>query len=289
MHWYRFLPFILPAVGVFLLAGALRVSGFRSEVQADSLPGALPELKESTSSAEAAGVVERVLRRLSDPAKSWLQASVWLRSHVPGLMYQGEGMYLTAPGHRYRLEVRTRSESTRDCKPADGTLLSVSDGRDRWQASRVGTGGYHSVQRARLNAVAAEPDTRQLLCGPEQLLRTLHGHLLWVRRDVHAGEVVIFGVWYPHLREMFAPAKEPWPANLPRVCRLVLSGGELWPGRVEWWGPMEQGGPDRLLIEMEFRDPVWDRPLSEDECQRLFTFDPAGAEVEDLTPRSGRH
>src|SRR5262249_52974943 len=122
------------------------------------------------------------------------------------------------------------------------------------------------------------------LCGPGALLRSLKAHLVWARHEAQGGDVVVTGAWHPHLRDLLAPAAQGWPAALPRAGRLWLSGPELWPGRLEWWGPGEEGGADRLLAEMEFRDPSWGRPLPEEECRRLFAFDPAGAAVEDLAP-----
>jgi hypothetical protein len=278
MRWYRFLPYVLTGVAVFLLAGALRGPGLRLPAAAEPAPAAPAGLGEARSDPEAAALVGRALARLEAPERAWLQTAVWLRSHLPGLSYQGEGVYLSAPGRRYRLEVRTRGEGGR---AAGSTLLAVSDGHDRWQAGRTAAGDYRGVQRLPLDA---PPDPRLPLCGPGALLRSLHEHLVWTRREAQGGDVVVMGAWHPYLRDLLAPAAEGWPAALPRACRLWLSGPELWPARLEWWGPAEAGGADRLLAEMEFREPSWGRPLPEEECRRLFAFDPAGAAVEDLVP-----
>ena len=40
-----------------------------------------------------------------------------------------------------------------------------------------------------------------------------------------------------------------------------------------------------MLIELEFRDAVFDHPLTDERCAALFTFDPGKAAVEDATPR----
>jgi hypothetical protein len=264
MRSFRFLPFFLTGAGVCLLARALSSSVTKRPSQLPQPPAELRRLCDAGPDAGAGDAVEQALARLGEPGRQWLQSAVWLRSHVPGLAYEGRGVYLKAPGGRYRLEARTRRG-----RSTDAVFLAVSDGRDRWQAMRNGSGGYRDVRRLRAGE-AAPPG--QMVAGADALLRSLHAHLKWVRRELKGRDVVVTGVWQPALREALAPPKSPWPANLPRACRLALRDG--WPGRVEWWGPAAEGGEDRLLMELEFRDPVWGRRLSEEECDRLFAFDP---------------
>jgi hypothetical protein len=38
-----------------------------------------------------------------------------------------------------------------------------------------------------------------------------------------------------------------------------------------------------LLVQMEFRNPVFNRPLAADECERLFAFQPGNASIDDET------
>lgn len=265
MRSYRFLPFFLTCAGVCLLAGALRNPVARSRPSASRAPLDFGKLRDAGPDPAARQAVEQALARLEEPGRQWLQAAVWLRSHVPGLSYEAKGVYLKAPGGRYRLEARTRRG-----RAAGTSFVSVSDGRERWQATRAGAGGYREVRRLRAGEAAP---AGQFVAGADPLLRSLHAHLSWVRREGKGADVVVTGVWHAGLRDALAPPASPWPANLPRACRVALRDG--WPGRIEWWGPVAEGGEDRLLIELEFREPVWGSRLPEEECGRLFTFDGA--------------
>jgi hypothetical protein len=87
------------------------------------------------------------------------------------------------------------------------------------------------------------------------------------------------------MRKLLAPAGKPWPEVLPRAYRVTLQGKRRWPARVETWGPVIEGGPDQLLAEIEFRDPVFGQSLPAEKCGRLFRFDPGESEVEDETAK----
>ena len=78
-------------------------------------------------------------------------------------------------------------------------------------------------------------------------------------------------------------ASEPEPSGLPRQCHLYLDARTCWAQRVEWWGPTAGVGDDRLLVQMEFRNPVFNRPLPADVCARLFSFHPGDVPIEDET------
>jgi hypothetical protein len=79
------------------------------------------------------------------------------------------------------------------------------------------------------------------------------------------------------------PANQSWTAGLPRQCHLYLDAQTLWPGRVEWWGPAAPGGGEVLVAQVEFRNPVVNRPLTAEVCARLFAFEPGDAAVKDET------
>ena len=272
MRPHRFFPFLAICLCGWTLAGVLRSPSAKARPTLPSPPPVLRDFLDAAPDPAALKAVELALARFAEPGREWLQSAVWLRCHVPGLTYQGEGVYLKAPGGRYRLEARTRRE-----RAPNSTVLSVSDGRDRWQVTRAG-----ADTREIRHLKVGEAPAWQLLAGADPLVRSLHAHLSWVSQETPGGDVVVTGVWTPELRARLAPRERPWPANLPRACRLTLREG--WPGRIEWWGPMSEGGADSLLIEVEFRDPVWDRRLAEEECARLFSFDPGKAAVLDLTP-----
>jgi hypothetical protein len=65
----------------------------------------------------------------------------------------------------------------------------------------------------------------------------------------------------------------------------VLRGAELWPARIEWYGAPDSRGKMPLLVEMEYRNPVFNESLSEEQAQGLFRFEPGNAEVIDETAK----
>jgi hypothetical protein len=115
------------------------------------------------------------------------------------------------------------------------------------------------------------------LRGVELLQRNMHNQLDWVHAEETETGWRLLGRW------KCPPAGEPWPEALPRCCRLELRGSALWPARIEWWGPRKDNGPDRLLVELELRNPIFDHPIPDDHCVRLFSFDPGKAAVHDQT------
>lgn len=276
MRRFRFLPFLLTAAGVVLVAGALRGPAARSTAQPPLAPGELAGLDNSNADPLATSQVAEALAALRDPAREWLQAGIWVRSRLPELPYEGEGVYYRAPRRRFRLEVRVRHDAGRH---GERTMLTLGDGRHCWRARRTAD-GFRDVHRGPL-------DEKQIdhLRGPEALLRSFESTIAWVHSRPDADSVTVTGVWHQGARKALAPPDRPWPASLPRVCRLTLRGPERWPARVEWFGPTADGGPDRLLVEMEFRSPATGWPLSDEQCARLFTPDFGDAPVEVIAAR----
>jgi hypothetical protein len=175
----------------------------------------------------------------------------------------------------------------------------VSDGRESWQAVRAGDGPWENVTRLNLSEVFS------ILTGPSEtvlrneflqrphfqgmmpLLRNLRSRLVWARgetiRQAGGAQLRLVGVWPNEESAKLSPSGQSWPGGLPRQCHLYLDAHTYWPRRVEWWGPSSAGGVDHLLVQMEFRDPVVNHPLAADMCERLFTFHPGDASVEDET------
>jgi hypothetical protein len=243
--------------------------------------------------------VDRAILGQREPRLSWLQASVWLRARLGDLAFIAEGRHLRAPGQRFRLDMHTHLDETvaaNPARPVEGQVLSVCDGRDLWSAQRVSGEAWTNVTRLRTAQLLDGPATAppvlrneflgcHALRGTELMLYNMQSHMEWVRREDAAEGVRLTGRWKDWARANLLQGRQVWPALVPRYCRLTLSGDRPWPARVEYWGPREEGGPDSLLVEMEFREPVFDRPLPEDECARLFSFDAGDSPVEDLTQK----
>jgi hypothetical protein len=302
MRFLRILPVILIAGALVLLRGALKGSIAFPLVPA-SIPARPPlpdqpphELDESTPDSDALHLLDEALTALSEPRVQWLETAVWQKVSLPGLEYEAEGRYVLAPGHRFRMDLCTR---TRRGAPAtsEGRLLLVSDGIDLWEAISKSGGRWDSVSRLSLKEIFATlnrpaPFTqvrREFLQGSTfsgvvPLLRNLRERLRWVacERLPGATGLRLTGVWPAKEKANLAPPGEPWPEGLPRLCRLVLDAETLWPRRVEWWGPPGAGGAD-LLAQMEFRAPVLNHPLSAERCATDFAFDPGSTPVLDRT------
>jgi hypothetical protein len=279
MRSYRIVPVYLAGAGLLAFTAALARPA-----------GAPPQPAPAVETPEAARCLDDAVNRLTMGKIEWLSCGIRQEVSLPGLRYTAEGRYLLAPGHRFRLEVGTRSgEST-------GTLVIVSDGVNRWQASRVGTGPWEKVTHLDVQQVLAtlgvggnaERLRAEFLEGPAlsgigPLLRTLRGRLIWVNVIPGRDAIELTGVWPPDAVREKAPADCPWPGGLPRLCRIVLDGTTRWPRRIEWWGPVQERGPDTLLALTEYRDPVINRPLAGDICAKAFAFSPGDAPITDRT------
>ncbi len=301
MRIYRFLLCVLTIAGMVVAAIALRNPAARSVGAAEGTePPVFAGLEKAPADGSATRLMTQAVARLSGPGSGWLESGAWMKAHLPTLSFEGQGRYVRAPGQRFRLELNTclngesasRTDELNHC-----TIVSVSDGRDLWTACRIGSSGWRDVTRLRLSTILDGPDsparlpqvrreflTGPALQGPELLLRNLLGQIDWVHREDRGPNVRLTGRWKDWMLANLVQPKKPWPEALPRFCRLTLSDEQLWPSRLEWWGPRQEGGPDRLLAELEFRDPVFDRTVPSGECRGLFAFDPGAAEVRDLTP-----
>ena len=118
------------------------------------------------------------------------------------------------------------------------------------------------------------------------LLFSLRTGVLWARRDtVRRGDgrfIKLTGALPANPVPTSADASRP--ELLPRQCRLYLDIDTLWPHRIEWWGCEASHFNDVALLQMEFRDPVLNQPLSTDRCDREFTFPVAVERAFNQTP-----
>ena len=256
-------------------------------------PSAVDPAPAPEADAAARRCLDQALDALQSEHINWLEMAIWQKVQLPGYSYEADGTYRLAPGQRFRLEMHTHSGV------GEGTLLMVSDGHDLWQAERPGQGAWESVSRlnlAEVFAVMNGPHAGQLreeflqrphFQGMTPLLRALRNRLVWARGEVirtsGSERIHLIGVWSRNDAAKHAAPDEQWPTGLPRQCHLYLDAHTFWPQRVEWWGPNAARGTDRLLMQMEFRNPVFNRPLSDDVCARVFAFQPGQSEVEDKT------
>ncbi len=298
MWIYRSLLILVGGSCLVVLSAALTRTA-ASVAPASSVVSPAPEL--DTISPAPAPLADAAAERCLDQAieafqadqVQWLEIEIWQKVQLPGFVYEADGSYHLAPGQRFRLELHTHPAG------GEGATLSVSDGRDLWRAERSGQGAWENVTRLNLCEVfalmngPAGPQLREEFLqrphfqGMVPLLRSLRGRLVWARGELlrHNGSdrIHLIGVWSKTEALRQVAPNQPWPSSLPRQCHVYLDAHTYWPQRVEWWGPNTAGGDDRLLVQMEFRNPVFNHPLSEQMCARLFSFHPGTSEVEDET------
>jgi hypothetical protein len=111
---------------------------------------------------------------------------------------------------------------------------------------------------------------------------------------------VLEGEWSQDWLDKLAPKKkegasgvdprEAWVKRTgylrtPRSCKLYLGRENLWPYRVEWYGPVASQGRDELLVRIDYTEPALDKPSagidpvqvfrpSEDEARVATNLDP---------------
>jgi hypothetical protein len=278
-----------------LLAGTALLLGGALNRQAPppGAPGPAGEPAAPQADPAATDLLERAVARLRPERVPWVEAGIWQQVACEDFTYRAEGRYLAGPGRRLRLNLHVRLGRSR------GELLAVSDGTTLWQSSTVDGGSrllvrvelarvLESLSGSAVGAVVREEFfQQQLVAGLAPLLHGLGARMVatrqepltWNGRDV----VRVTLLCSPEAARALAPAGGPWPASVPRKCVVYLDAATLWPHRLEWWGPARPGEADTPVVQMEFRDPVLNRPLSEEECLREFSFDPGPDPVPDQT------
>jgi hypothetical protein len=236
----------------------------------------------SLDSAEAARLLDRAADACSPPRAAWLEMTLWQRHHDGEGPREVEGRYLTAPDDRLRLELKVRVGRTL------GRLTVVSDGTRLWRHLSMDGEQTGLVQIElprspdRVDPAVAEARAallrEQAVGGVGALLRTLRQGMLapggeparWKDRDV----IRVTGTWPENPGKLAALPEALRPRHTPRQCCVYLDAVTFWPHRIEWRGGAKPQDTQVLLLELEFRDPVLNRPLPPDRCAREFAFTP---------------
>jgi hypothetical protein len=264
---------LLAAVPLFL-AGALRRPAADSPSPFIVQPVAVaPEL--AGPRATPRDLLDRAVERLSPDCIAWLRVGLWQRMYGPETEFASEGTLQLGPEHCARLELTVHHGSV----PA--RWLVVSDGHALAHVIQVGKCPPSVTSRLLLgnDSTPAEapksPDQslRELGCGgPYPLLKELRTRL----REVQAETGLFREQPIVRLKGRLVsagPSAAPASAVAADFCYLYLDARSLWPGRLEWWGASRTSTP-RLLLEMEFRNPELNRPLSLSQCVRAFSYRP---------------
>jgi hypothetical protein len=222
---------------------------------------------------KADATLKQLLDQL-DPSKvGWVEAKVWQQTDGPGLSLNVDGSYLAGPGQLLRLDIRVHAGGV------TGETKTISDGTTVWIQTQAGSKeevlqkwDLHKIQEA-LNSPGTPPQLReefnrsQGFTGLVPLLTNLRKEMTFTKQEPARwnGQEVqkLTAVWSPEMTRALGIAAGQWAPYLPRTLRLYvgkLPGNFLWPYRLEWWGPTAPKGEDRLLIQMEFRDPQVSKP-----------------------------
>jgi hypothetical protein len=271
-------PLVLLALFVVVplfLTGALHRSPVHNTPPPVFVPNAVA-LPNEWKDAGVATLFDRAIERLSPERLAWLHVIVWQRMAVAEVPFESTGALQIGPDHCVRFDLAIHAGAS------PGHRLVVSDGRCVAQVVRLGKAeptvtccllvpeGLGGRQPPPKNPAET---LRDLGCGgPYPLLKDLHGKL----KELSMQSGLLQGRPQVRVQGRLSPAPraaEPATAVAADFCYLYLDAQTLWPGRLEWWAA--HGARDqRLLLEIEFRDPQLNRPLSLPECIRAFSYRP---------------
>ncbi len=265
-------------------------------------PGIVAEKKDTPSAPrldeKGAAWLRDAINALDPKSHPWIEANLWQQVDVHGLYFQADGLYLSGPDHRLRVELNLKWGD------ATGSLLSVCDGATIWERLQLGSKGVPRINKTdlkKLKEALGAPGVAEAIrkdfwnatgfmgVAPllqqiqQQMTVTNHQRTTWHGHDV----VKLTAFWSENTAKTLVQPNRPWPAFLPRKCYLYLGAADgpakYWPYRLEWWGPTPTRTEDTLLIQMELRAPKLDQPLPADRVAKEFRFDPGDAKVDDLT------
>jgi hypothetical protein len=285
MRWLRFsLLLLLPilACSALLLTGAWAQ---QTTPAAKSAPPAKTSAPAQPPDSAGSKTLDKAIDQLNPDKLGWLETTLWQHIKVQGLAFKVHGQYLSGPGHRVRMDL------TVDIGSSSSRLLIVSDGKTVWDVTSIGkkekTVGKWDLKAAEeiLGAPGSSPQVAEQfyssrsLFGIWPLLQNLRKQMQitkqeavrWKNREAYK----LTANWIPDIARNLT-IQGPWPASAPRVCYLFLDKESLWPMRLEWWGPVQLNGPDKVLMEMEFRDPKITKPDAQPPpgFEQAFTYVP---------------
>jgi hypothetical protein len=226
--------------------------------------------------ASADRLFDLAIERLSPEQVAWLHVIVWQRMVAAEVPFESSGILQTGPGDCVRLDLTIRAGVLA------GRCMVVSDGHSLAHLTQLGKAEPTVTSRLLAPAGAAgdAPSPKfppKELCdlgcgGPHPLLKDLRGKL----KELAMQTGTLQGRPQVRIQGRFASvqaAAEPSAAVAADFCYLYLDAQTLWPGRLEWWAASSERR-QRPLLEIEFRDPQLNRPLSLPECIRAFSYRP---------------
>src|SRR5437588_4366666 len=301
---FVFLQLPLLTISALLLSGALAQQSpppnkpaAPTGSAAKTAPSASTPLPKPDPNAIAA--LTKAIEARESEKLGYVDTNLWEQVDIIGLSFQASGAYLSGPKDRLRLEIKVRLGNT------DSRLLVVSDGKWVWNEVQLAKDKpmvhkysleevYKNLNVPNVMPTFAEEFYRgQSFRGVEPLLQSLSKqmtftkfeHATWKGKEVYK----LTASWTPDMSKAMAQPGQPWPAFTPRTCYLFLgrdkSNPPYWPYRLEWWGPPGSASEDKILMQMEFRDPQFFAPKVElpKRFAQAFSYNPGKLEVNDVT------
>jgi hypothetical protein len=262
-----------------LLAGVpLFLSGALSRPPADVAvsPFLAQPIQWTAPEGGPAVLLDRAVERLSPEHITWLQVKLWQRMSTVDGAFESQGSLQIGPRNCARLDLTVSSGA------CPGQWLVVSDGHALAQVVQLGSAPPRVNTRLLAPAVQDADQSEEVPCaeelralgcgGPHPLLKDLRARL----RNLTLQTGLLRGRPVARLHGRLDGARSAPAAGTALAadfCYLYLHPETLWPLRLEWWGANPER-VQRLLLEIEFRDPQVNRPLSLTECMRVFSYSP---------------
>ncbi len=212
-----------------------------------------------------------VLHSLRPDRVQWLAMTVQQKSYGDD-PFEAEGRYLLGPNQRMRLDLHIKASGK------EGRVLAVCDGRNLWQGRWLDGDREAPTVQALPSEGPNQGPLRDLFLharGLGGLVPLMQGINQCLKNPLQqAGlfrdrpAIQLTGDW-----NAAEEVLKTIPADLrARRCNLVVDAETLWPCRVEWLGSPCPGNYPILLMRLDFRAPVFNRPLSPLEMAREFRF-----------------
>jgi len=287
----------LLAGGALVFVGALGQQAPKSAPDAKSAAAPAAPAKPDPPKADPAAVqaFDAALQQLEKNPLTWFETTLWQQMAVQGLVLQSQGIYLSGPDHRLRLDLVVH------CGDTKGRMEVICDGTTFWESIQLGDKDPKVVQKVdwtKVKAALGQPDVAQFarddflqnmsFAGVAPLLQSLKQRLTFTKKEAAKWQghdvVKVTGVWNPDSMKQIVPPGQPgWPSLMPRQCVAYLDAKTGWPYRLEWWGPSPPQPADQLLLQMEFRDPKLNVAMSPERVAKVFHYSPTSETVTDRT------
>ncbi len=219
-------------------------------------------------------VLDQVLASLAAERVEWLDMAVRQKMFGAGA-YDAEGRLVLGPRQRARLDFKVVAAGK------TALVAIVSDG-DKLSQTRIIDGEASPAVIEPLPKPAPNVTPQALALDRESFMQ---GHGLGGLRPLIADIRQRLrepkqqnGLWRgrPAIRisgavpEQEDVLKAVAPGLRARHCSVILDAATLWPQRIEWTGSPQPGNYPAVILQMDFRDPIINRPLSPEGQARAF-------------------